>query len=195
MRDWLGAIPAGAFPRRGLGLLAAFVFLAGLGGIQGQAQISREYQIKAVFLYNFAQFTEWPPEAFSGPQDPLVIGILGTDPFGPSLEEAVRAEKVNHRSLEIRRFSRADEIKTCHILFISGSEPERLGEILASLRGRSILTVSDTDDFARRGGMVQFVTRNNKIHLRINMDALKAAGLTASSKLLRSAEIVTTVQP
>jgi hypothetical protein len=194
MTDRRSAIPAGTFPRRRLGLLVAFVFIIAMGGIQGQERISREYQIKGVFLFNFAQFTEWPPEAFSGPQAPLVIGILGTDPFGPALEEVVRGEKVNHRPLEVRRFSGAGEINNCHILFISRSQSGRLEEILASLQGRSILTVSDMEEFARRGGMVQFVTRDNKIHLQINLEALKAATLTVSSKLLRSAEIAATSQ-
>ena len=152
---------------------------------------SPEYQLKAVFLFNFAQFVEWPPTAFPEAKAPLVIGVLGEDPFGPYLDETVRGEKVNNRPLVVQRFRRVEEIKTCHVLFVSRSERERLGQILPSLKGRNILTVGDAEDFAVRGGMIRFVTEKNKIRLRINVDAAKTADLTISSKLLRPAEIVT----
>ncbi len=152
---------------------------------------SPEYQLKAVFLFNFAQFVEWPPTAFPEPQTPLVIGVLGEDPFGAYLDETVRGEKVNNRPLVVQRFRQPEEIKHCHVLFISRSERDRLGQILPSLKGRNILTVGDAEDFAGRGGMIRFVTEKNKIRLKINVEAAKAADLTISSKLLRPAEIVT----
>jgi hypothetical protein len=149
-----------------------------------------EYQLKAVFLFNFAQFVEWPASAFPGPDAPLVIGVLGEDPFGTYLDETVRAETVNGRPLEVRRYRGVEEIGTCHILFVSRLEEGRLREVLDSLRGRSILTVSDAARFATRGGMVGFVTDHNRIRLRINLEAAQAAHLTLSSKLLRPAQIV-----
>jgi hypothetical protein len=156
--------------------------------LSAQTATSPEYQIKAVFLFNFAQFVDWPPKAFADAQTPLVIGILGEDLFGSYLDETVRGEKVNNRPLVVQRFRRIGEIKACHVLFISRSENARLEEILASLKGRSILTVGDNDDFALRGGMIRFVTEKNKIRMRINLEAVKAANLTISSKLLRLAE-------
>jgi hypothetical protein len=149
-----------------------------------------EYQLKAVFLFNFAQFVEWPPEAFPEAQTPLIIGVLGEDPFGIYLDDTVRGEKVNNRPLIVQRYHRLDEIKTCHILFVSQSEANRLEPIFTSLKGRNTLTVSDAVGFAQRGGMIRFVTERNKIRLRINLEAAKAANLTISSKLLRPAEIV-----
>jgi hypothetical protein len=149
-----------------------------------------EYQLKAVFLFNFAQFVEWPASAFPGPETPLVIGVLGQDPFGPYLDETVRGEKVNDRPLVVRRYRSVEEITTCHILFISRREEGRLKGILDSLRGRSVLTVSDADRFASRGGMIRFVTDRHRIRFRINLEAAKAASLTLSSKLLRPAQIV-----
>jgi hypothetical protein len=164
-----------------------------LGGLEVSAQTgpSREYQVKAVFLFNFAQFVEWPPAAFAGANSPLVIGILGEDPFGAYLDETVRDEKVNTRPLEVQRYHRVDEIKTCHVLFISRSEANRLEQILASLKDRSILIVGDDEDFVQRGGMIRLATAQNKIRLIINIEAAKAANLTISSKLLRSADVVT----
>jgi hypothetical protein len=155
-----------------------------------QSSASPEYQLKAVFLFNFAQFVEWPASAFAGPDAPLVIGVLGEDPFGSYLDETVRGETVNGRPLEVRRYRGVEEIGTCHILFVSRLEEGRLREVLDSLRGRSILTVSDAARFATRGGMVGFVTDHNRIRLRINLEAAQAAHLTLSSKLLRPAQIV-----
>ena len=156
-----------------------------------QTGISREHQVKAVFLFNFAQFVQWPAAAFSGASSPIVIGILGEDPFGAYLDETVLGEKVNNRPVEVQRYSRVEDIKTCHILFISRSEAGQLEQILVSLKDRSLLVVGDGDDFARRGGMIRLATIQNKVRLIINVDAAQVANLTISSKLLRSAEILT----
>jgi hypothetical protein len=166
-------------------VISAFLFSS---GPRLSAETSPEYQVKAVFLFNFAQFVDWPPKAFPEPQTPLVIGVLGEDPFGTYLDETVRGEKVKDRPLVVQRYRRVGEIKTCHVLFISRSETDRLEQILASVKGRNILTVGDAEDFALRGGMIQLVTEKNKIRMRINLEAVKAAGLTISSKLLRVAE-------
>ena len=159
--------------------------------LHAAAAPAAEYQLKAVFLFNFAQFVEWPAEAFPEPKAPLIIGVLGDDPFGTYLDETVHGEKVNDRPLSIQRYRRIDDIKTCHILFISRSEANQLEPIFASLKGRHVLTVSDFSGFAQSGGMIRFVTEKNKIRLRINLEAAKTAELTISSKLLRPAEIVT----
>ena len=159
-----------------------------------RAQPTDEYQIKAVFLFNFAQFVEWPADSFADPRSPLVIGVLGRDPFGAHLDEVVAGESVNQRPLLVRRFRRVEEIQTCHVLFISESENPRLGQILAHLTGRSILTVGDGEDFARRGGVIRFLMENKKIRFRINLTAAKAMNLTISSKVLRSADVITPPQ-
>src|SRR5438552_6249404 len=156
--------------------IVLFVLLLSSGpSLLAETAPPAEYQLKAVFLFNFAQFVEWPPEAFPEARTPLIIGVLGEDPFGAYLDETVRGEKVNNRVLAVQRYRRVDEIKTCHILFISHSEASRLEPIFASLKGRNILTVSDAVDFTRHGGMIRFVTEKNKIRLRINLEAAKAA--------------------
>lgn len=169
------------------------ILLAGLFGLILPAALAqnapREYQVKAVFLFNFTQFVEWPPEAFPTADAPLVIGILGDDPFGPLLEEAIRNEKAGDHPLQLQRFQ-SPEQADCHILFISRSETGRLLPVLETLNRKAILTVSDAENSARRGVMIRFINENNRIRLRINLEAAKRAGLTISSKLLRSAEIV-----
>lgn len=175
---------------RTLFALLTCALLAWIPGTGAAAESPSEYQVKAVFLYNFAQFVEWPPEAFADERAPLVIGVLGQDPFGPDLDAALRGETAANRPLVVRRFANVAEIDVCHILFISGSEWPHIDEVLSALRGRSILTVGDTEGFARRGGMIRFVTERNRIRLRISLDAATRAKLTISSKLLRLAEIV-----
>jgi uncharacterized protein DUF4154 len=165
--------------------------LAVFGAVAGRAYAApSEYQVKAVFLFNFAQFVDWPAEAFPRPQAPFVIGVLGEDPFGARLDEVVRGERVNGRPLVVERYRSVAEIRNCNILFIGNSEAGHLDEILAALKGRSILTVGDADAGGQRGVMIRLVNENNRIRLRIDVAAAKAGNLTISSKLLRPAEIV-----
>jgi hypothetical protein len=154
------------------------------------ADAPTENQVQAVFLFNFSRFVEWPAQAFATPTDPFVIGIVGTDPFGTRLDEAVRNEHIDGHPLTVRRFRTAADVENCQILFIDRSEIARLGQILTALDHHSTLTVSQADGAAQRGVMIQFANENSRIKLRINVDSARAAGLTISSKLLRPADIV-----
>jgi len=149
-----------------------------------------EYQLKAIFLFNFTQFVDWPPDTFADPNSPLTICVLGEDPFGVVLDDAVRGEMVNGRPLIVQHYRSAAEIKNCQILFLSSSEAQHMAQTLENLKGRSILTVSDADGFVRSGGIIRMATVAHKVRLHINLDAAQAAKLTISSKLLRPAEIV-----
>ena len=165
------------------------VWLGGVASPQAQPRVS-DREVKAVFLFNFAQFVEWPQAAFENPQSPIVIGVLGEDPFSRTLDDVVKGETVRNRQLIVTRYRRVEDIMTCHILFVSASETQRYEPILASLRGRPTLTVGETEGFATRGGMVRFVSERNRVGLHVNVGAAKAAGLTISSNLLRPAKIV-----
>jgi hypothetical protein len=173
---------------RQLGLL---VLLLSLAAPLAQAKPTREFQVKAAFLYNFAQFVDWPPSAFPAPDTPFVIGVLGMDPFGDFLDELVQGEKINGRPLVVKRFRWIGEVDTCHVLFVSGSEGSRVQQIADELHGRAILTVCDWDGFEQRGAIIRLAMEHNRVRLRINLDAAREAGLNISSKLLRSAETVT----
>ena len=176
----------------GIWFVAVALLLCAGPSAPAQTSTSKEYKVKAAFLYNFAQFVEWSPVVFSDAQSPMVIGVFGDDPFDGYLDELVRGEKVNGRALRVQRCHSVEEIKTntCHVLFISKSAMGQLDEILAGVKGRNILTVGEAEGFATRGGMIRFATEQSKIRLRINVEAAKAANLTISSKLLRLAEIV-----
>jgi hypothetical protein len=169
---------------------AALLFPVWQQRVAAQATSASEYQIKATFLFQFTQFVDWPTAAFSAGQTPLVIGILGEDPFGTFLDETVRDEKANGHPVAVERYRRLEDVKNCHVLFVSRSEASRMGEIVAAVKGRHILTVGDAAAFADRGGLIQFVTQENRIRLRINLEAAKAANLTISSKLLRPATVI-----
>ena len=155
------------------------------------AQSSKEYDLKAVLLFHFTQFVEWPPASFPTADAPLVIGILGHDPFGTVLDELVKQETRNHRHIVVERYRTISAVGNCQILFIDGSESRNFPRILAALKGRPILTVGDFEDFAVRGGMIRFLKNSDdKIAIQVNLDAAKAAGLNISSKLLRVAEVI-----
>jgi hypothetical protein len=173
--------------------VAALLAWAGLVGPAAAAPPAPapEYAIKAVFLFNFAQFVDWPETAFASATSPIVIGVLGDDPFGPYLDDLVRPEKIGGRPLAVRRFRRPEEVGECQILFVSRALAGRFDQIKPRLAGRNLLTVADVEGFCQQGGIVLFVTENGKIRLRINTEAAKAAGLTISSKLLRSATLYT----
>ncbi len=146
----------------------------------------KEYQVKAVFLFNFIQFVEWPPSAFNGPNAPFVIGILGDDPFGNFLDETVKGEAVLGRPIIVQRFSSLADLKHCHILYVHNTEAN---QALHTLNRRHILTVGESRDFTQRGGIIQFYTEQNRIRLQVSPAAAKTANISISSKLLRLARI------
>src|SRR5258708_5187748 len=107
-----------------------------------------EYEVKAAFLYTFAQFTEWPAEAFDGPSAPLIIGVTGSDPFGRILDDALKGELIHGRPAVIRRFQRGDSLKSCHVVFVAASERRQAPQILAEIKGANVLKISDIYPFA-----------------------------------------------
>jgi YfiR/HmsC-like len=177
------------------------------------ATLRSKYETKAGYLLNFAEFIEWPAGAFSNARSPIILGVVGKDPFGPELDK-LQGKTVNGRTLEIRRFKGAlefrgeetpgrrqddlpakqakklAEMKSCHILFITSSEKNFLPQTLKPFRGASVLTVGETDSFAREGGMITFVDSENNVQLEINLAAAEQARLKISSKLLSLAKVI-----
>lgn len=178
-----------AIPVR-LWCLAFGLALLGARPAAAQSVKASASEVQAVFLFNFAQFVDWPADAFADSQAPVVIGILGKDPFGDFLDQTVRGESVRGRSFRVDRYHRVEEVKDCHILFISRSEVKRLDGVLAALKNRPVLTVSNSNDLDRAGGIIRFVLDKSRIRLSIDLEAAQAARLTFSSKLLRSAAII-----
>lgn len=160
--------------------------------LSAQTKSFQEYQVKAVFLYNLTNFVLWPDEAFDSPNTPFKIGILGADPFGISLDKTVQNEEVNGRQIVVQRFTEIRELdsNSPHILFISSSLQNQISWIIQLTQDKNVLTVGDVEDFAHLGGIVNLVRKENRIHLEINVDSARSAGLKISSKLLKLATIV-----
>lgn len=166
--------------------LAAWHFAVRAAADSGSA----EYQVKAAFLFNFTKYVEWPTGAFPSGNSPFVIGIVGKDPFGGQMEKTLDGKTVDGHSFVVRRFRQITDIGECHVLYISDSEKERLGRILARVGDSPTLTVSDMGNFARSGGAIGFVVEDERVRFDINTDAAQHAGLKISSRLLSLAKSV-----
>ena len=152
--------------------------------VLGQEIQAPENKVKAAFLLNFAKLVEWPTNVFANDTTPLVLGVLGKDPFDKELAEIVAGRTVKNRPVQIVRFTSVEQITNCQVLFISESERRKLDSIFDALRGRPILTVGDLKGFESRG-MITLVKSNANINLRINLEAAKQARLQLSSRLIR----------
>jgi hypothetical protein len=154
-----------------------------------------EYEVKAAYLFNFAKFVEWQPDAFTVENPSFIIGILGNDPFGSIIDNTVAGNMVNDKKFIIKRFKSSAEVDFCHILFISSSEESRIAETLEKVSRKGILTVGDAKSFLDSGGIINFVLVENKVRFEINLGAAEKAGLKISSKLLKLATLVKGNQP
>jgi hypothetical protein len=173
-----------------LAVLGMFLHAGAFAAAPPEVRRTPEYDLKAIFLFQFAHFVEWPANTFRDEHTPITIGVLGDDPFGAGLDEIVANEAIGGRKLVVRRYQNVEQVDTCQVLFISASEASRMAPILARLKGRSVLTVGDTKDFVIQNGIVGFTVAKKRLKLRINLAAADTAKLVISSKLLRQAEIV-----
>ena len=165
-------------------LLCAF---ASFSGLNAQAPQPTEYEVQAAYLSNFGRFVEWPARPGANERDPFYVCVLGQDPFGPLLDAALKGETIGGAPMAARRVSSAADAANCRIVFVNSTKDSELKGILATLRNFKALTVSDTFDFTRQGGMIQFVLEGNRVRFEINLAAAQRAGLTLSSQLLKVA--------
>ena len=156
--------------------------------VYGEQAPTDEYRVKAAFLFNFARFVEWPAWAFQGQNDPLAIGLLGPNRLGSLLEETVRGKTSGNRSLVVREVANAQDASKCHILFITLEDRRRVRSVLEELKGSSVLTVGEGEDFLANGGVVNFKIKDSRVRIEINPEAAERAQLRISSKLLSLAD-------
>ena len=166
------------------------VLLLGCTSGRASAEMASEYHVKAAFLFNFAKFVEWPAVSFKDARDPISICILGKNPFGNTLAEAVKGKDIDGRALVVRVAQDVKETCGCHILFISASERKRVRSALDTVSRHGILTVGETDTFTADGGVINFIIDGEKVHFQVNMPAAEREQLRISSKLLGLAKIV-----
>lgn len=143
---------------------------------------SIEYAVKAAYLYKFAPFVEWPPASFASPTSPFQLCILGQDPFGASLDQAVSGQRVGGHPVTVRRLERVDAASGCHVLFLGVSHSQSATEALRALRGSPTLTVAD--DAREAGAIIKFIVKDNRVRFDIDTAAAAANHVTISSKLL-----------
>lgn len=191
--DFLRCIPQGRRnwrthgPRR---IAAVMVWvLAAFSCLRAQGSKPTDYDVKAVYLYNFGRFVEWPASV-TATSDSFNVCVLGQDPFGRALDAILSGETINGKSVTAKRISTPQEAISCQILFMGSAEESRLGTIIEALDKGAVLTVSDMPQFSRRGGMIQFVLEGRKVRFEINLTAVQHAGLTLSSELLKVATTV-----
>ncbi len=154
------------------------------------SEISREYAIKAAYLYQFGRYVEWPAQSFADNRSPLIIGVLGTDPFGGILEEIARTKRIEGRPIVVRRFTSMADYPACHILFITSSVgPEQKAAAIQKAQGTHTLLVGEEPGFVEHGGTINFFLEENKIRFEINAEVAKKNQLKISSKLLSLAKI------
>jgi hypothetical protein len=176
------------FIRTSLGFLLCLLGFVPLT-LHGQ---TKEYQVKAAFLFNFAQFVDWPDTVFTAPDAPFYIGVLGDDPFGTALDEAVRDESIGGHKMIVQRARQVADLKSCQMIFVSKSEKSHLPEILTAVGSRTVLTVGEVPGFARSGGEINFFLEGTKVRFEINPGAAQNCGLRFNSQLLSLGRIVTT---
>jgi hypothetical protein len=173
-----------------IALLSMVVACSSYARAQDPGVDSSEYLIKAGFVYNFAKLVEWPAASVQKDQ-PIVIGVLGSDQFADILDRVVDGKNLDGRKFNVKRLKN-QEYKDCRcqMLFVARAESGRLDEIIGFEKNAAVLTISETADFAKRGGIIAFILEDSKVHFQVNVDSAKRAGLTISSRLLTLATIV-----
>jgi len=181
------------FSIRKLIVASAACAVAGLGLFHAQALAAGSpsaNDVQAAYLFNFVRFVEWPAAAFDSDSAPVKICVLGDSGFTDVASESINGRSVGSRKVVVEPTESVLGSRGCHILFVDPSRKDDEGEVLATFGNRSVLTVSETDDFAKRGGVANFVTVDDKIRFVINKKAADEAGLKISSRLLRIAQVV-----
>lgn len=169
--------------------LGALLLCGGLARA-GEPGISKEYQVKAAFLYNFTKFVEWPPASFADSTSPIVIGVLGENPFGSELARLVKDRKVNGREILVRTFATPGDVAGVHVMFVGALRGRAAEELKQALRATAVLSVGESPEFAASGGIIRFVVEGDKVGFAINQEASDRAGLKLSSQLLKLATAV-----
>lgn len=172
---------------RGIFRLLALIVIFFSNLFTANAQTPTEYQVKAALIYNFAKFVEWP--SLRAASEPIVIGILGEDPFGQDFEAVTKNKTANGRPVVIKRFANLQSLTPCHILFIGNDQRATLGKVLAAA-GNGLLTVGEMDHFAEDGGMIHMKLVAGKVRFVINNAAAERAGVKISARLLAIAHVI-----
>lgn len=187
-------LPPGSWWRVGLcrwlALLLSAVLWPGQPATAAEPVVTKEYQVKAAFLYNFTKFVEWPAEKFADAKAPIIIGVLGLNPCGAVLAETIKDRKVNGRGIQVRQISTVAEVRELHLLFITVAETNRFEGLEAALREGAVLGVGESEAFLTRGGTIRFALEDDKVRFEIDLNSAERAQLRVSAQLLKLARKV-----
>jgi len=179
-------------PRAGTlaALVCAATALVATGASSADESRTYEYEVKAAFLYNFAKFAEWPSDAFADAKSPIVLGVFGVDPFGPTLETMLASKSAHGRPFTVRRIERVEQAAECHLVFVAGDSETATRRVLQAIGERPVLTVGESPDFISRGGLINFRVEHNRVVFEIGAERSAAAPVRLSSQLLKLARLV-----
>lgn len=192
--NWDAIRASGKWRGIAIALLAPLLSLAGAGTVAGQDQpgSAGEHQVKAVYLYKFAGYVEWPGSAFERPDTPVTFAVIGDEVLATELAQAVAGRTVNERRMVVRRLRAGESVSGIHVLFIGHSESTRLKEIAQVAQSRAILTVTESDGALSNGSVINFVVSGMRVRFEISLAAAEKSGLRLSSRLLA---VATQVHP
>lgn len=174
-----------------LGVWLILVFTGGPArpAVAESLEASPEAAIKAAFLYNFARFVSWPGATWARPDDLFVFGFVGADPLAIALDESIKGRSVQGHPLAVRWVSSAADLAGCHVVFVGNADRRMLSIVVETAVRQPILTVGESRDFAKQGGMITFVLKGNTLGFEVNRPTAELAGLRISSKLLKLATV------
>ena len=170
-------------------ILAAITLLPGISPARATS-LALDTAVKGTFLYKFVPFVTWPDSAFSAPDSPLVICVAGDDGLVESLKTAVAGERSGARPIAVRAVTSAGG--DCRILYASGQDAAASAAVIAAVKGRPVLTVTDLPMDTPGHGVIGFVEDHGHVRFDIDNVAATESGLTISSKLLALARTVKT---
>jgi hypothetical protein len=171
-------------------VVAAALTAVGLScGWWADAQSLAAPELKAAFLFNFAQFMEWPAETVPAGA-PLALCVVNDIAVADVLEKTVKGRTVEGHSLTVKRLKAGAPLPPCHVLYVAGSDLKRSLEVIETVKGVLALTVSDAARFAETGGMVELFVENDRMRFAVNVDALQRARVRLSSRVLGLAKVV-----
>jgi hypothetical protein len=173
-------------------LLAAF-FAAGVtGASRAEPAGPSEYALKAVNIYKFLKFTDWPETAFASSNAPIRIGVLGDDAFGAMVEKVMANESIHDRPVVVRPAKKIEEMTDCHVIFVGKSEKPQTGHIVSVCENLPVLILGESDGFAEAGGIVNFYLQDKSVRFEVNLEAMRKHSLKIDSSLLDIGKIVKT---
>jgi hypothetical protein len=171
-------------------LIAASLCLIPSRLVSANGQAQDELLVKAAFVFNFAQFVDWPADTFSSSDSPIIIGIIGSDPLAEAVAQSIQGKTAKGRPFSVRKQGLEASVRQCHIVVVTFRETSRLGKLTELLQGAPVLTVGESAGFAEHGGVINLVLEGGRIKMEVNVTAANSARLTVSSRLLSLAKII-----